>query len=136
MLEDTGDGIKVNLANGKSPIFFPNGKPVKMPGRFMTNAPDGVQMIEQAFMANNIKKSSTAQMTDISTLSADSLGKQSTEVMNRRSTDEAARDIGGSCQISFATQKGNAFKGFTFKENVLDSSKNVLNFQKLFSVFE
>lgn len=127
MLEDTGDGIKVNLANGKSPIFFPNGKPVKMPGRFMTNAPDGVQMIEQAFMANNIKKSSTAQMTDISTLSADSLGKQSTEVMNRRSTDEAARDIGGSRQISFATQKGNAFKGFTFKENVREDLEKLLN---------
>ncbi|MGN0031024.1 MAG: hypothetical protein ACI37Q_03620 [Candidatus Gastranaerophilaceae bacterium] len=127
MLEDTGDGIKVNLNNGKSPIFFPNGKPVKMPGRFMTNAPDGVQMIEQAFMANHIKKSSTAQMTDISTLSADNLGKQSTEIMNRRTMDEAARDIGGSSQISFSTQKGNAFKGYIFKENVHDELEKLLN---------
>lgn len=127
MLEDTGDGIKVNLANGKSPIFFPNGKPVKMPGRFMTNAPDGVQMIEQAFMANNIKKSSTAQMTDISTLSADNLGKQSTELMNRRTMDEAARDIGGCGQKSFTTQTGNEFKGFSYKENVREDLEKLLN---------
>lgn len=127
MLEDTGDGIKVNLNNGKSPIFFPNGKPVKMPGRFMTNAPDGVQMIEQAFMANNIKKSSTAQMTDISTLSADHLGQQSTELMNRRTMNEATRDIGGTGQISFSTQKGNAFTGYIFKENVHDELEKLLS---------
>ena len=127
MLEDNGNGITVNLANGNKPVFFPNGKPVKMPVKFMNNAPDGIQMIEQAFMANNIKKASTAQVTDISTLSAAQLGQQSTEITNRRSTSEAARDIGGTSEVSYSTKTRTKQGGFTYKENVREHLENLLN---------
>jgi len=126
MLEETSDGIVVNLANGKKPVFFPGGKPVKMPGRFLTGAPDGIQMIEQAFMANNIKKASTAQITDISTLSAENLGQQSTDIMNRRSTGDAARDIGGTREITFSTKK--TVQGqHVFKDNAREDLEKILN---------
>ncbi len=127
MLEDNGNGITVNLANGDKPVFFPNGKPVKMPVKFMSNAPDGIQMIEQAFMANNIKKASVSQVTDISTLSATQLGQQSTEIMNRRSTTEAARDIGGSSEVSYSTKNKTKQGGHTYKENIREALENLLN---------
>ena len=127
MLEDNGNGITVNLANGNKPVFFPNGKPVKMPVKFMSNAPDGIQMIEQAFMANNIKKASVSQVTDISTLSATQLGQQSTEIMNRRSTTEAAMDIGGSSEVRYSTKNRTKQGGHTYKENIRESLVNLLN---------
>ena len=92
MLEQNGDDIIVNLNH--STVKFPGGKPVKMPGKFMENAPDGVQMIEQAFMTTNIKKAAEREITNIRELSVAKLGEQANERVNMRAPQDAVLHLG------------------------------------------
>ncbi len=125
MLEEASDGsITVNLANGRRPVKFPSGKPVKMNGRFISNAPDGVQMIEQAFMADKIKPASMSKPTDISAIDSHELSKQATAVENRRTSSDAARIIGGTQESYYNTYDS---KTKTLKDNIRENFDKMLN---------
>ena len=125
MLEECSDGsIVVHLQNGKRPVKFPQGKPVKMETRFLSGAPDGVLMIEQAFMADNIKRSSISNVTDISTISSEKLGEQAKEVTNRRTAKDTAEIIGGSEQKFYNTYDA---KTKTLKDDIREHYDKFLN---------
>ena len=126
MLEEGADGsITVNLSNGGRPVKFPSGKPIRLQSKFMTNAPDGIQMIEQAFMADNIKPSSVDNVTDISTISRDELANQAIGVLNRRTTNDTAARIGGTNQTKYYNTYDR--KTHTIKDNIREKFDDILN---------
>lgn len=125
MLEECSDGsIIVHLQNGKRPVKFPQGMPAKMETKFLSNAPDGVLMIEQAFMADNIQRSSISNVTDISTISSEKLREQAKEVTNRRTAKDAAEIIGGSEQKFYNTYDA---KTKTLKDDIREHYDKFLN---------
>ncbi len=91
MLEASGDDIIVHLNNAS--VKFPGGKPIQL-GKFMEHAPDGIQMIEQAFMTTNMKKASSVEITDIREFSTDRLAEQVKDIRNMRSPQDAANGLG------------------------------------------
>lgn len=122
MIEETADGgIVVNLANGRKPIRFPEGKPIDLGCKFLDNAPDGIKLIEQAFMANNIVKSSVNNVTDISNISTEALQKQ-TRI--KRPSNETARDIGGTTEIRYNSYNS---KTKSLKDDIYENLNDIIN---------